>query len=272
MKKIGIWGNFSLAETVRVADQMETWLTERSCQVFRDWQAFEQEHVEGIISLGGDGTLLATAREAAIWEIPVLGINFGRLGFLCEIEREDIWEALASLLNGAYTIQQRAMLGVEIHTNGAPEVHKIALNDVVFAREAGESQIILQADISGEPSVRYPADGLIIATPTGSTAYSLSAGGPVVSPDVAGIIITPLAAHSLSARPMIVSQKEVIEITLARGKLCRVTCDGKYHLNIRPNDRALIRVSDLQARLIHLGTRSFPKIVREKLMDRWHDA
>ncbi|MDR3288670.1 MAG: NAD(+)/NADH kinase [Peptococcaceae bacterium] len=271
MNKIGLWGNLSKEEPLAVSHQIEEWLVARECEVFRVWEQFKEQKVDCIISLGGDGTLLETAREAAIWKIPVLGINFGRLGFLCEIERDDLWNALEAVLKGEYTIQERAMLTAKIHRNGLQEIYMNALNDVVFSRESRDGQVILQANISGEPSVRYPADGLIIATPTGSTAYSLSAGGPVVSPEVEAILLTPLAAHSLSARPMMVAQKEVIEITLVRGDSCRVTFDGQYHVSIGPDERTLIRTSELKARLIHLGTRSFPKIVREKLMDRWHD-
>jgi NAD+ kinase len=119
--------------------------------------------------------------------------------------------------------------------------------------------------------VSYPSDGLIISTPTGSTAYSLSAGGPIVSPDVQAILLTPLAAHSLSARPMIVSDKETIEILLARGKECQMTFDGQENLVLRTGEVVQIKAAPLKALLIRLGSRSFPRVVREKLRDRWHD-
>ena len=271
MNTIGLWGSFNKEETTEVANQIEEWLRARDCKVFRTWEEFKQHQADCIISLGGDGTLLETARESARWAIPVLGINLGRLGFLCEIERNEMWNALECILKGAYTIQERVMLNARIDRNGLQEIHVNALNDVVFAREFRDGQITLQANISGEPSVSYPADGLIVSTPTGSTGYSLSAGGPILSPDVKAFVITPLAAHSLSARSMVVSQDEMIEIILMRGKSCRVTFDGQYHVSIGPNERTVIRASDLKAKLIHLGTRSFPKVVREKLMDRWHD-
>lgn len=271
MNIVGLWPNQSKPETENLSLQLKHWFRSRQWEVVPKWQEGAREKVKFLISLGGDGTLLEAAREAAPLGIPVLGVNFGRLGFLCEIERDEVFVSLEKILREDFVVQERLMLEASLRGSGEGSFSTTVLNDVVFMRESSEGLITLQANLSGEPSVSYPADGLIVATPTGSTAYSLSAGGPVVSPDVEAIILTPLAAHSLSARPMVVSHGEEIEILLARGRTCDVTFDGQHHLVLHPGETICIRRSALKALLIRLGRRSFPRVVREKLRDRWHD-
>jgi len=271
MEIVGLWPNRSKPETENLAVQLTHWFRSRQWEVVANWAYVPHEKVSFVISLGGDGTLLEAAREAAPVGIPVLGVNFGRLGFLCEIERDEVFVALEKILRHDYQIQERLMLEAVVRRTEEQGFAVTVLNDVVFMRESSEGLITLQANLSGEPSVSYPADGLIVATPTGSTAYSLSAGGPVVSPDVEAILLTPLAAHSLSARPMVVSHREEIEILLARGNKCRVTFDGQQSVLLEPGETVKIRQAPLKALLIRLGSRSFPRVVREKLRDRWHD-
>lgn len=271
MNKVGLWPNMSKPETENLSIQLTHWFRSRQWEVVPKWQEGPRAKVNFLISLGGDGTLLEAAREAAPLGIPVLGVNFGRLGFLCEIERDEVFVSLEKVLREEFVVQKRLMVEAALSGSGEGNFSTTVLNDVVFMRESTEGLITLQANLSGEPSVSYPADGLIVATPTGSTAYSLSAGGPVVSPDVEAILLTPLAAHSLSARPMVVSQCEEIEILLARGQKCRVTFDGQQSIVMHPGETVSIRMSPLKALLIRLGSRSFPRVVREKLRDRWHD-
>lgn len=269
--RVGLWTNQSKPESLALALQLTHWFRSQGWEVLTEWEKIKEQGVEFLISLGGDGTLLEAAREAAPYKIPVLGVNLGRLGFLCEIERSEVYVALKRVLQKKYSIQERLMLEAVIKRTDKSELKFTVLNDVVFLRKELEGMVTLQANLSGEPSVSYPADGLIISTPTGSTAYSLSAGGPIVSPDVQAIVLTPLAAHSLSARPMVVSDKEIIEILLASGKECQMTFDGRENLVLRSGEVVQIRVSPLKAQLIRLGSRSFPKVVREKLRDRWHE-
>lgn len=268
---VGLWLNKSKPEAEMLALQIKQWFRSRQWEVLTEWEEIILRKAQFLISLGGDGTLLKAARECALFEIPVLGVNLGRLGFLCEIERDDLFGALEKILNQDYQIQERLMLSAVVTQADADDLSFYALNDVVFARENTESLITLQANLSGEPSVSYPADGLIVATPTGSTAYSLSAGGPIISPNVQAILLTPLAAHSLSARPMVVSDQEEIDILLAGGKQCLVTFDGSQSVTIRSGETVKIKMTPLKAQLIRVGSRSFPKVVREKLRDRWHD-
>jgi len=268
---VGLWINMSKPEALELALRIKEWFQARDWHVLTEWEDIIKHKVEFLISLGGDGTLLQAAREASSYGIPVLGVNFGRLGFLCEIERGEVFGALEKILSNNFQIQERLMLTVVVNGSNEGGISHRVLNDVVFSREGKDGIITLHANLSGEPTVSYPADGLIVSTPTGSTAYSLSAGGPIISPNVQAILLTPLAAHSLSARPMLVSDEEEIQIFLANGEKCMVTFDGRQSIMIYSGQRVIIKTAPIKALLIRLGTRSFPQVVREKLRDRWHE-
>lgn len=268
---VGLWLNLSKPEAQTFSLQIRAWFEARGWDVLTEWQDIIERRAQFLISLGGDGTLLQAAREGAPYGIPVLGVNFGKLGFLCEIEKEDVFGALEKVLRQDYILQERLMLSAVVKRVGAAELTHLVLNDVVFSRESTDSVITLQANLSGEPTISYPADGLIVATPTGSTAYSLSAGGPIVSPNVQTILLTPLAAHSLSARPVVVSNLEEIEIILVSGEQCMVTFDGRNSARICSGETVVIKTAKVKAQLIRLGSRSFSQVVREKLRDRWHE-
>ena len=270
-KVVGLWLNKSKPEAALLAQEITAWLQKQGWLALREWSEVIKHPTGFVISLGGDGTLLEAARECAPYGIPVLGVNFGHLGFLCEIEKGDVFNALAKILQGGAQIQERTMLQAVVKRGQAEDLTRLALNDVVFSRESRAGVITLQADLSGEPSVSYPADGLIVSTPTGSTAYSLSAGGPILSPNVQALLLTPLAAHTLSARPMLVSDQEEIKIFLTRGESCVVSFDGCSNTLLRAEESVTISKASIRARLIRLGNRSFPQVVREKLRDRWHE-
>jgi NAD+ kinase len=267
---VGLWLNKSKPEAAVLAQEIRHWFQKRDWVVLTKWQDIIKHPTNFLISLGGDGTLLQAAREGAPYGIPVMGVNFGRLGFLCEIEKGEVFDALEKILNHEYRIQERLMLQAVVKRNNAEDYSQLALNDVVFFRSK-ESVITLQANLSGEPSVSYPADGLIVSTPTGSTAYSLSAGGPILSPNVQAVLLTPLAAHTLSARPMLVSDQEEIQIFLLSGEQCLVSFDGRNSIELHSGEAVTISKALIRAQLIRLGNRSFPQIVREKLRDRWHE-
>lgn len=267
--KVGLWVNRSKIDVDNLIPQLNNWFQSKGWQVTK-WENGKDTTVDFVLSLGGDGTVLEAAREAAPYSIPVLGVNYGRLGFLCEVEKGELYPALQKVLAKNYTIEKRLMMEATVDINNHISKYEV-LNDVVFIRENIDSLVTLQVKLSGERIASPPSDGLIVATPTGSTAYSLSAGGPIVSPDVEAILITPLAAHALSSRPMVVCENEKIDIILTRGRECRVTFDGKNTLKMNPGDSVKISSAAIKARLIRLGGRSFPKIVREKLRDRWHE-
>lgn len=268
--RVGLWVNRSKIDAENLIPQLINWFREHGWETFVDWKNNREEKVDFVLSLGGDGTVLEAAREAAPYSIPVLGVNYGRLGFLCEVERGEIYPALKKVLREEYSVEERLMMTASL-TRADEKYEFTVLNDVVFLRESKDALVTLQVKLSGEPIASPPSDGLIIATPTGSTAYSLSAGGPVMSPDVHAILITPLAAHALSSRPMVVSHNEKIDIILTRGHECRVIFDGKQTIFMNPGETVKITTAPIKARLIRLGGRSFPKVVREKLRDRWHE-
>jgi len=270
VNKVGLWVNRSKIDTESLVPQLIHWFESQGWETVMDWDQERTPDVAFVLSLGGDGTVLEAAREAAPHNIPVLGVNYGRLGFLCEIERGEIYSALRKVLRKDYVVEERLMMIASLTRSGQKNQFCV-LNDVVFLRESMESLVTLQAKLSGEPIASPPSDGLIVATPTGSTAYSLSAGGPVVSPDVEAILITPLAAHALSSRPMIVSHHEIIDIIFTRGNTCRVTFDGRQTMIMNPGETVRIVTAPIKAKFIRLGGRSFPKVVRDKLRDRWHE-
>lgn len=269
-KRVGIWANRTKIDTESLTPQLINWFHGQGWETVAEWQEESTEDVDFVISLGGDGTVIQAAREAAAYNVPVLGVNYGKLGFLCEVEREEIYSALKKVLKQEYAIEERLMLIATLFRAGDKQQYTV-LNDVVFLRDSRDSLVTLQVKLSGEPISSPPSDGLIVATPTGSTAYSLSAGGSIVSPDVEAILITPLAAHALSSRPMIVSDKERIDVILTRGTECRVTFDGRNTHLLEPGDSVRVVTSSVKARFIRLGSRSFPRIVREKLKDRWYE-
>ncbi|MDR1604307.1 MAG: NAD(+)/NADH kinase [Gracilibacteraceae bacterium] len=265
--KVGFWINSRRVVDMAAIDAIRAWLAERDWQTLPDWQHDRTDKIEFLLSFGGDGTFLEAAREAAPYDIPVLGVNYGKLGFLCEVEQDGVVAALEKILRREFVVEQRLMLLAAFDSAQGPRRH-VALNDVVFNRDLREPIVKFQVCLSGEAIASPPGDGLIVATPTGSTAYSLSAGGPVVSPDVEAILITPLAPHALSVRPMLVSAAEKITVTLKKGCRCHVTFDGGNQAELAAGETISIVKAPLKAKLLRLELRGFQRMVREKLRDR----
>ncbi len=225
-----------------------------------------RKEAELIISLGGDGTLFRAARDFSPWGIPILGINLGGLGFLTEIALNKFEEGLESVLSKNYTIEKRMMLEAFIISSTQKTLNFIALNDVVISKVYLPRIVSLKTFISGEFVTTYSADGLIISTPTGSTAYSLSAGGPVVHPDLKAIILSPICAHTLAIRPLIISDQESVKVVPEPPvKDILLTIDGQIGHSIKEGDKIEVRKSPHQAKLVRLKEKSFFKILRSKL-------
>lgn len=221
-----------------------------------------------LLILGGDGTLLNGARSAAPLGTPVLGINLGGLGFLTELEPSDVYSGLERLLAGQYRIDERMMLKATVIRNNAETESVYALNDVVISKGAFSRMIRLETQVRGASVATYPADGLIIATPTGSTAYSLSAGGPVVSPEIRAIIITPICPHTLYSRPLIVSASEKIAVFLrSKGAEVMLTIDGQRGLKLDNSDKVVIEAAEFGAKLVRIKGRGFFEVLQQKLQD-----
>ena len=228
------------------------------------------EGTECIIVLGGDGTLLQAARDVVDLEIPLFGINMGTLGYLAEIDQYSIYPAMDRLMSDRFTIEKRMMLfGTLIH-EGQAVGSDIALNDIVISREGSLRVVRFNNYVNDTYLNTYKADGIIISTPTGSTGYSLSAGGPIISPAASMILMTPLAPHTLNTRSIVFSPEDVIEVEVCPGRYGRqeevaLCYDGAVRRKLVSGDRVCIRRAEETAKLIKLSKESFMKTMREKM-------
>lgn len=226
------------------------------------------ELAECIIVFGGDGTLLGTARNIAIagTGTPIIGINLGHMGFLTEIDVPEALPALEKLLNGEYYIEERMMLQAHVYRQNRMVERLVGLNDAVITNGAFARIIHLQAYVDDEYINNYPSDGLIIATPTGSTAYSLSAGGPLSTPNLELMMLTPICPHALWARTLLIAPGSIVKIVVpsSRGEVM-LTMDGQQSISLCRDDQILISRFPQKTRLVRLRKRAFFEILRKKL-------
>ena len=230
-------------------------------------------NVDLAIVIGGDGSLLSAARTLVRHDCPVIGVNRGRLGFLTDVSPdEELTAHVSDVLDGDYTTDRRFLLDVEVSSGDQITGRAEALNDVVVNSGTSAQMIEFQLQVDGDFVYRMNADGLIIATPTGSTAYSMSAGGPIMNPKLDAVALVPMFPHSLNSRPMVVHGDSVIQIdTLERNKNNPlVTCDGQVSLTLNPGDSVVVRKKPRALRLLHPPGYSFYASCRDKL--RWSDA
>ncbi len=220
-----------------------------------------------VIVVGGDGSLLGAARELAKSDVPLLGVNRGRLGFLTDISPDDLEQKVAEVLAGQYISEKRFLLDAYIKRNGEPVGFGSCLNDIVLHPGKSTRMISFDLYIEGQFVYNLRADGLIVATPTGSTAYSLSAGGPLLHPKLDAIVLVPMFPHTLSSRPIVVDGKSEIKIVIDEGNNIypQVSCDGQHHLTTAPGDIVSITKKPHKIRLIHPTTNNFYETCREKL-------
>jgi NAD+ kinase len=224
-----------------------------------------------LLVLGGDGTLLAAARVAAPRGIPILPINMGSLGFLTSFMLEELYPALEDILAGRLTISERVMLHAELQRGDKILDKQTVLNEVVINKGALARMIELELSIDRDFVCRYRADGLIVASPTGSTAYSLSAGGPIVHPSVESFIITPICPHTLSDRPVVVGDHSIIEVKLSAGtESVFLTLDGQKGIPLQATDRVRVSRAQQLLKLIQTPNKSYFEILRNKL--KWGEA
>ncbi|MDY6290201.1 MAG: NAD(+)/NADH kinase [Succiniclasticum sp.] len=225
--------------------------------------------LDAAVSLGGDGTFLRMARELVKYNVPVFGVNFGHLGFLAEVEFEGMEKALKLLGTGEYTVEKRCLLQANVFSeSGKKLTSELAINEFVAARGNLSTINHMELYINGKPSGRYKADGLILSTATGSTAYSLSAGGPLVQPGMEVMIITPICAHSLSTRPLVIPATEIVEIRLLPANLSSMalSADGVRICEIGQHDIVRITKNRKTMQLIRLTDRSYYETWQEKLI------
>jgi NAD+ kinase len=267
-----------IAELVRA---LEAWLVERGLEVVLAKQTVNAagvpvtlgsevaEKADLMIVLGGDGTLLAVARAIGSRPVPILGVNLGTLGFLAEIAQEELFETLEEILAGRFVVEHRMRLDVAVERAGEVVGDYLALNDAVLARTALSRIVDLEVRADGAEVTTYYGDGLIVATPTGSSAYSLSAGGPLVLPGVEAIVLTPICPHTLTQRPLVLPHICNLEIRVhnPRGGDVQLTVDGQVGCELREGDRVMVRRSEHPARLLAPPGRNLFEVMRAKL--RW---
>ena len=222
------------------------------------------------IVIGGDGTMLAAARNLARHKVPLAGINQGRLGFMTDIALTEMDASLGAILEGRHTIEERALIEAEILRGGSSVLRTVALNEAVVTKGSQARLIEFKLTINGEYVYRLRADGVIVATPTGSTAYALSAQGPILQPTVPAFALVPLNPHVLSARPVSVSDSSVIEIELLRALDARAHFDGFALTDLQEGDRLVLKRSADAIRFVHPPGYSYFTMLREKL--RWSKA
>ncbi len=225
-------------------------------------------NVDLILVLGGDGTMIATARLMGEAEVPVLGVNFGGLGYLAEFRIEELYSALESILSGSYRLDRRVMLDVELLRGDEKVTRNRVLNDVVINKSALARIIEIEAYLNQQFVNSFRADGLIVSTPTGSTAYNLSAGGPVIYPSMNAVVITPICPFTLSNRPIVVPDDAVIELCLKTDhEEVALTLDGQVGFPLKFEDRVVIRKSQTTFSLVQPMNRNYFDVLRDKL--RW---
>jgi len=282
VKRIAIVASLHKRRAPALVRDLLQWLTERGVEtrlqqglaerLRREDLAFADDLVmEGAafaLALGGDGTMLATARLAAPRGIPILGCNLGGFGFMTELAETEIMAALPEVLAGHYRVRDRMMVEGELVRRGESRCTVLGLNDVVIAKGAVSRLLRLEIIVGGEQLGLFSADGVIVSTPTGSTAYSLSAGGPVVSPEVEALIVTPICAHTLSARPMVVPSTQEISVGVSApqpGQEVTVTVDGQVGFSLESDDIMRVRKAHVAAHIVQLTGPTFFAKVRTKL-------
>ncbi len=225
----------------------------------------ELPNAELVICFGGDGTILHTAKAATRRGIPILGVNIGTMGFMAELESTEL-DTLASLAKGNYTLDNRMMLDVTIQRDRDILFHDIGLNDVVVTKGTVARIVHLEVKCDGVQAMEYGGDGLIVSTPTGSTAYSLSAGGPIVEPEAKNIIITPICPHDVVSRCIVASDKRVVTVEMVHNarRNAYLSVDGGKAVRLNMGDLVTIRKSHLETKLVRLKDRSFYDVVSAK--------
>ncbi|HEY2993934.1 MAG TPA: NAD(+)/NADH kinase [Methylomirabilota bacterium] len=221
--------------------------------------------VDLLIVLGGDGTLLSMARAVGDLGVPILGVNLGGLGFLTATTLEEMLPALDTLLSGGTEVEERMMLSASLVRGGQAIGEYIALNDVVITKSAMSRIIDLAVSVGGRHAISYRADGLIISTPTGSTAYNLSAGGPILFPTMDAVVLTPIAPHTLSNRPIVVPAAQRIEVTLRVEQDVMLTMDGQVGVPLREGDAVEVQKAAARIRLVRFPQKDFFSVLRTKL-------
>jgi len=261
-------------EAAELAERAAAWLADRGHRSIAALGADGSVAIDGadlLVSLGGDGTLLRAVVAALDLGIPVLGVNIGRLGYLTLVEPKDLESALAAFLDDTHQVEERMTLEVTVTgADGQPLARRMALNEATVEKTVPGHTVRIATLIDGRPFVTYATDGLLVCTPTGSTAYNLSARGPVLSPRLRAIVVTPVSPHMIFDRPLVLDPAERLRLEVLEPRAAVLVVDGVTVCTLEPGATVDCREGDQPARLVSLGTRDFHAILRAKfhLADR----
>ena len=280
--RVALIGKLRSAEIAESLRELRGMLEKRGCEVLIERETASDLGLRGVdyaaigaeaklaIVVGGDGTMLAAARNLVRYHVPLVGVNQGRVGFMTDIGHDDMRSGIGAILDGEYSIEERALLEAEIRRNNKSILQTIALNEAVVGKGSQGRLIEFNLLIDGEFVYTLRADGVIVATPTGSTAYAMSAQGPILHPAVPAFALVPLNPHTLSARPVSVSDRMMIEIVLVRALDARAHFDGFALADMQQGDRLLLKRSADAVRFVHPPGYSYFATLREKL--RWSEV
>ncbi len=280
--RIGLWGRFADDSVADPASQIVAHLRGRGLEVLANPPPERRSQFDGVtrliepevaaqadlvVAVGGDGTILHAARQAAAHGVPVLGINRGRLGFLADVSPEHMLDVIDVILAGDYREERRLMLEAELQSSSGSGKPMFALNDVALQKGESGRMIDCETWVDGSFVTAHRSDGLIVATPTGSTAYALSCGGPIMHPDVQALVIAPICPHTLSDRPLVLTSDSSIEIRvdLAAGNRAHFSCDGQTVNEISAGDTLRVRAADRKVTLLHPPGYDYYELLRSKL-------
>jgi NAD+ kinase len=281
--KIGIIPNLNKPQSINTAHQLIEWIEDKGAKVLlNEITASEVQRpdlamrssdiykdADFLIVLGGDGTLLSVARQVTWYGTPILGVNLGHLGFLTELELDNVYEGLEKIRQGEYREDRRMMLEAMVIKDNMITDSFIGLNDVVITKGSFSRIIHLKTSVNNRYIETYPADGLIVSSPTGSTAYSLSAGGPILSPDVNCMVITPISPHTLYSRSIVISDKQEVKIEVVGNQNdVMLTIDGQQGYKLKSGDIVIVKKAEMTANMIRLKDKDFYDILRTKLSER----
>lgn len=286
MLRIGIFPNKNKPLARNILNTLLQLITERGGQgllpesLGTDWLGDQaacpdetlREQIDVAITLGGDGTLLSVSRRLACSGIPILGINLGQLGFLADVEVSELAQSMDCLFSGTYTLQQRIMVEAWVERGTEREFLSYAMNEVVVTKSGFSRLIDLEIAMKCEPVTKFSADGVIVATPTGSTGYSLSAGGPIVHPELDVLLLTPICSNTLHARPFVIPGHEelCIRVPAPQGDIL-VTADGQNGYHVQPGEAICIRRAAAKTPFIRLPGTSYYEALRRKLWRNYED-
>ncbi|UNC92539.1 NAD(+)/NADH kinase [Candidatus Contubernalis alkaliaceticus] len=283
MKAVGIITNLQKEETLATAERILTLCREHDLQVFFTVECASllglpelgypvhriPEMVDLLLVLGGDGTILAAARKVVGTNIPILGINLGHVGFLAEVEVSDLESSMEKIVSNQFVVQDRMMLYAEVIRNSQVEASFYALNDIVISKGPFSRTIKLKTYINNHLLEAYPGDGVIIASPTGSTGYSLSAGGPIVNPALNLLVVTPICPHMMHHRSVIIAENEKVRIkAYTQQAEVVLTVDGQQGFQLKNDDEIIVKKADYYTKLVKLTDVNFYALLHRKLRER----